>query len=216
MRLRIVKLGGSLFDLPGVADRLRGWLSGQPPALTLLVAGGGVLADAIRQAQKVHAFDDAAAHRLCLEAMAVTAALACELLPEATLARRPGEIDRAGSNRLQVVDVREFLVSAVNPLPESWQVTSDSIAAHLAVYLDADELVLLKSTLPQSMLSDPPASVNALAAHGLVDDFFPRAMRAFLVNADESGRGDVCVRLVNLRDARFAELAVTEARATHA
>ena len=50
MSMRIVKLGGSLLDLPRLAERLRAWLAGQPSATTVLVAGGGVLADSIRQA----------------------------------------------------------------------------------------------------------------------------------------------------------------------
>jgi aspartokinase-like uncharacterized kinase len=215
VHLRIVKLGGSLLDLPGVADRLRLWLAGEPSAATLLVVGGGQLADAIRQAQTVHVLSDAAAHRLCLEVMGVTAALAGELLPEATLVRRPAEIDRAAPG-LQVVDVREFLIAA-EPLPESWQVTSDSIAAHLAVSLGADELVLLKSTLAKLESPELPASPHALAVHGLVDEFFPLAVKPFLAGVDRhGGSGDARVRLVNLRDAHFADVAVVETPAVSA
>ena len=195
--LRIVKLGGSLLDLPGVADRLRTWLAGQPPAATLLVVGGGLLADAIRQAQRVHGLDDAAAHRLCLDVMGVTAALACELLPGATLVRRPDGIDRSAPGRLQIVDVREFLLAGADPLPQSWQVTSDSIAAHLAAFLGAEELVLLKSTLPRSELAELPASPRALADQGMVDDYFPCAVQAFLAGAARRAGGNARVRLVN-------------------
>jgi aspartokinase-like uncharacterized kinase len=210
LSLRIVKLGGSLLDLPGVAERLRTWLAAEPPAATLLVAGGGRLADAIRQAQRVHALDDAASHRLCLDVMGVTGALACELLGEATLVRRPDEIDRTPPGRLQVVDVREFLIAATDPLPESWQVTSDSIAAHLAILLGAEELVLLKSTLPESESSELSASAAALAAQGMVDDYFPRAVNAFLSGAARRAGRSARVRLVNLRDEQFAEVSVHE------
>jgi 5-(aminomethyl)-3-furanmethanol phosphate kinase len=208
MHLRIVKLGGSLLDLPGVADRLRLWLAGEPPAATLLIVGGGQLADAIRRAQQVHGWDDAASHRLCLDIMGVTAALACELLPEASLVRRPDEIDRTAPG-LPIIDVRAFLIAA-DPLPESWQVTSDSIAAHLAVLLEADELVLLKSTLPESELPSINASPRALAARGIVDEYFPHAVKPFLDAADCHAGGRDRVRLVNLRHSRFAELAVVD------
>ncbi|HEX4143947.1 MAG TPA: hypothetical protein VHY91_10465 [Pirellulales bacterium] len=207
MPLRVVKLGGSLLDLPGVADRLRTWLVGQPPAVTLLVVGGGRLADAIRQAQRLHAFDDSAAHRLCLDVMGITATMACELLPDSTLVRRPDEIDRAAPGRLQVVDVREFLAAAPEPLPETWQVTSDSIAAHLAALLRADELVLLKSALPPL---DASASPDSLAADGIVDDYFPYAVKTFLADADRHPQRAARVRLVNLRDTRCAELSVCD------
>ncbi len=74
--------------------------------------------------------------------------------------------------------------------------TSDSIAAHVVLMLGAEELMLLKSTLPQQT----SASASDLVAQGVVDDYFPTAARSFLTGAR--------VRLINLRDAQFAEVAV--------
>ena len=56
--------------------------------------------------------------------------------------------------------------SAVAPLPHTWDVTSDSIAAALAIELEADELVLLKST------PTPSTDVDELSALGYVDRYF--------------------------------------------
>ncbi|HTU25616.1 MAG TPA: hypothetical protein VMF30_09480 [Pirellulales bacterium] len=201
MPLRIVKLGGSLLDLPGLAERFGAWLARQPAAATLLVVGGGRLADAIRALQQVHRFDDRAAHYLCLDAMGLTATLLCELLPGTTFVRQPEHIDRAATG-VQVIDVRPILPLA-EPLPESWSVTSDSIAAHLATLLAADELVLLKSTLPQSPADGAFPAPQELAAAGLVDEFFPQAVGTFLAGQAATGRR---VRLVNLRDPDGIEL----------
>jgi len=52
---------------------------------------------------------------------------------------------------------------AADELPHSWEVTSDSLAAYLAMLLGAEELVLVK----------PVASGD-----GLVDPFFFRALAA--------------------------------------
>ena len=73
---------------------------------------------------------------------------------------------------------------AVGPLPESWDVTSDSIAARLAEIIAADELVLLKSA-PAA-----PGLLHEIAAAGYVDNFFPQA-----------AEGLMRVRFANLRGA---------------
>ncbi len=54
-------------------------------------------------------------------------------------------------------------------LPADWSVTSDSIAARIAITLSADELVLLKSaSLPNAANCDIQEMSNA----GYVDGFF--------------------------------------------
>ena len=58
------------------------------------------------------------------------------------------------------------------PLPEGWEVTSDSIAARIADRLGADRLILLKSANLRAGLSRTEA-----AAAGLVDPHFPIAAR---------------------------------------
>ncbi len=207
MSLRVVKLGGSLLDVPHLADRLRAWLAGQSLATTVVVAGGGLLADAIRQGQRVHDFDDPAAHRLCLDVMSVTARLMCAILPEARFCGDVGEIDRHAEGSWQICDTRRLVLAANErgDLPESWDLTSDSIAAYLALLLEANELVLLKSTLPQS--ND---SVAALAAAGVVDRCFPQWVHRLGSTPRQVGQHRTGVRLVNLRDKRFAEVTLPE------
>jgi aspartokinase-like uncharacterized kinase len=59
-----------------------------------------------------------------------------------------------------------------DPLPASWDVTSDSIAARIAAGLNASRLVLLKS-------ASLPCGVDCAQAArlGLVDPFFPVVAR---------------------------------------
>jgi aspartokinase-like uncharacterized kinase len=104
--------------------------------------------------------------------MRITARLLAEVLPEATFVVNFGRLrDEIPRGRLTLFDPWSFL-RAVEPrlpgtrLPESWDVTSDAIAARLAIVLGADELVLLKSVLPA-----PTAHVKHLAATGYVDRF---------------------------------------------
>ncbi|MBI2824981.1 MAG: hypothetical protein HYX69_09885 [Planctomycetia bacterium] len=192
---RVVKLGGSLLDVPGLAGRLRSWLARQEPAETLLIVGGGALADAIREADHHHGLPENVAHWLCIRAMAIQAELVRALLPEAVWLDSVAELAaRPVGPRLAITDPWRFLRedeprALGTRLPESWDVTSDSIAARLAEIVGAAELVLLKSALPSEK------SIAELAAAGYVDRFFPQA-----------AAGLECIRYVNFRDAHPPEV----------
>ena len=201
MPRRVIKLGGSLLDFKHLAPRLRTWLAAQPPMPSVIVAGGGRLADAIRDAYAVHRLDEEAAHWLCIRLLGVTAELLARLLPEAVLLRQFDDLlARIDETSLTIFDPEQFLreeacllkrsgAKGLAPLPHSWDVTSDSIAARLAAVLHADELVLFKSSLPSS-----PATLQQAADNGYLDRYFPTAA------ADLSR-----IRCVNLRSDAFAE-----------
>jgi aspartokinase-like uncharacterized kinase len=176
MSLRIVKVGGSLLDWPGLPTALRTWLAEQAPGVNVLLAGGGKLADVIRRAAETFGLGDEAAHWLCIEAMGTSAKLLAAVLDDNnSLLTSVEALRRQDGGQLVILDPREFLLRDERQLPgdvlpHTWSVTSDSIAARLAQVLAADELVLLKS-------ADPPAVVTLadLAACGYVDAYFPAA-----------------------------------------
>jgi len=177
-RVRVVKLGGSLLGVDGLADRFRRWHTAQTPEPCVMIAGGGPLADVVRDAFRRHRLSEAAAHWLCVGLLNVTAELLHCLLPESELLADFSQL--SGRDRhppLTIFQVEAFLRrqpprQAAEPLPHTWEVTSDSIAARLATALEAGELVLLKSGLPSH-----GASLQQAADAGYVDAFFPRAAR---------------------------------------
>jgi aspartokinase-like uncharacterized kinase len=197
MARRVVKLGGSLLELPYVVGRLRTWIASQVPATTVLVVGGGRLADAIRDAQSLHGFSDSAAHWLCIRAMAIQAEMMRLLMPEAQLISTAAEVQCNLAPQLKIVDPWRFSCQpGPNPLislPESWDVTSDSIAARVAEIIGADELVLLKSALPAD------SAIAAMSQAGYVDRFFPQAASAL-----------ARIRFVNLREGRYPETLIAQ------
>ena len=152
------------------------------------------LADAIRDAFARHRLDEASAHWLCIRLLGVTAELVARLLPEAVLVKQFDEITSASpATLLAIFDPEQFLRDeTVDPLPHSWDVTSDSIAARVAARLDTAELVLLKSHLPSGH-----ATLQEAAHAGFVDRYFPIA-------AAELAR----IRCVNLRAENVAEVAL--------
>lgn len=177
---RVVKIGGSLLDFAPFPERFAQWLGRQPTAPTVLVVGGGAVADAIRAADARFHLGEETSHQLCLEAMGLTARLLqaivaphfARLAPPLChdLRRLRGEPDEY---ELMVCDVGPWLRDddSEETLPHTWDVTSDSIAARVAQAIGADELVLLKSC------AAPSTSRDAAARIGYVDHFFPVASR---------------------------------------
>lgn len=174
--IRVVKVGGSLFDWDGLPEAVTQWLASRPPAQNILIAGGGELADAIRHVASRYKTPEVAAHWLCVDAMSVSAQLLGAILRDRLRVITSWNIFRslvASGGEDCVFDPREYLrafepQTKGTPLPRDWNVTSDSIAARVAIAIEARELMLLKS-------QDPPAgaSPEELAQTGYVDQFFP-------------------------------------------
>lgn len=191
---RVIKLGGSLLDWPELPQAFSAWLALAPRAASIVVVGGGAIVESLRQLDKAAGLSAEASHWLAIQAMSLTAALAAERLHGATRVEEFEELQRTGGSGVRIFDVERFLradAESADPLPCSWEVTSDSIAARLAVRLEAEELVLLKSTLPRRHASRP-----MLAQDGFVDAYFPTAAES------------VTVRAVDLRGADFPQMAI--------
>lgn len=182
----IVKVGGSLLSLPDLAARLR-------EALTLLdgpaalIVGGGAAVDTVRDWGTVFDLDEVTAHWLAVDSLSLTARLVCDLLnrdgrdggPAESVAEIvadwPGVCRAISCGVIPVVNPRGLLSSVADErsieLPESWAVTSDSIAAAIAVHWNVSQFVLLKSVAKPAdgLLCDADAS--ALTERP-VDDWF--------------------------------------------
>src|SRR5439155_895308 len=78
----VVKVGGSLFDHPNLGPALREFVESLAPAEVLLVPGGGPVADAVRELDRVHGLGEEAAHWLALRALGVTRELLRRLIEE--------------------------------------------------------------------------------------------------------------------------------------
>lgn len=166
----LVKLGGSL--LASDVRPLLGALAGLASARRLAVLpGGGPFADAVRAALQRHPAGDSAAHWMAILAMDQHAQLLAGLEPRSRLCVCADEVEAAAADgRLAVLAPYAWL-RAADPLPHSWDVTSDSLAAWLAARLDARRLLLLKSVAP-------PGDVRATdaARDGLVDRHLPETL----------------------------------------
>jgi len=164
----VVKLGGSLLAGPAWPAEVARLLAGIEPPL-VVVAGGGRLVDALRALDAAAPQPPAVMHDLAIRCMGITARLVAAALGLPLVA----EADAASP--AAVLDAAAWLGRAgrLADLPVGWHVTSDTIAAAVAVQTGA-ALVLVKSVPPPC-----PGDVLApLAAAGWVDDFFPTAAAA--------------------------------------
>ena len=176
----VVKVGGSLYDLPRLGDCLQAWLA-ERDARVLLVPGGGLAADWVRALDAQDDLGSERAHWLALRALTFAAHVLAQRVPGAVVIEEAA--DRATAWRLgqiPILDMYAFTLAdeaRADHLDHSWDVTSDSLAARVAVVAGIKELVLLKSCgLPE------PIDWSSAAAQGYVDAAFPTVVGSLRVS----------------------------------
>ena len=163
----------------------------------LVVPGGAEFADTVREHDRRFALRPQTAHRMAILAMDQFGWALADLIPGAV------RCSKISASRPGVVPVLlpAALLAERDPLPESWAVTSDSIAAWVAGTAGAGRLVLVKPvaglyrTWPPT---DEPIArltvdeLDALRPAG-VDEHLPAALRTagvetWVIGGREPGR----------------------------
>jgi aspartokinase-like uncharacterized kinase len=141
----VVKIGGGLLAQAGRLDAVLAEIALVSQGVPLLVVpGGGPFADAVRDVDRKLGLSDDAAHWMAVLAMDQYAHLIASRLVGGVLVTEPGEIGRAlDGGSIPVLAPYSWLRRA-DPLPHSWDVTSDSIAAWVSGQVGARRLVLVK------------------------------------------------------------------------
>lgn len=167
----VVKIGGSLLADPPRLSAVLAELAdgGQGPCV--VVPGGGPDADAVRAAQREEGFSDAQAHRRALGAMGATAARFRAIEPRLVTSLAPW--DDTSPETVLVWDPA-LLCDGHPDIPETWDVTSDSLALWLASRIGAPACTLVKSADAL-----PGCDAQTLSRIGLVDAAFPAFARCF-------------------------------------
>ncbi|MEP9353224.1 aspartate kinase [Xanthobacter sp. KR7-65] len=185
----VLKIGGSL-GRAGAPRTLLARLAGRPG--TVLVPGGGALADGVRVLQPAWGLSDGAAHKMALLAMEQTAHAFLDLEPRLHAADSLAGL-RAAAGRGTALWLPAAMTLGEPTIRESWDVTSDSLALWLAVQLGAARLVLVKApgVCPPPPAGSRAADLAAWSTGGLVDAAFATMADGFsgdilLVPADDA------------------------------
>jgi aspartokinase-like uncharacterized kinase len=181
----VVKVGGSLFDCPGLGERLSLWLKALGRRQVILTAGGGNAAEMVRNMDRLHGLGEERSHNLALRSLTFTAHLLVELLPGRPKFAVVEHLSQCQElwqqDGVPILDLGSFARdddASPERLPHCWAVTSDSLAARVAVVAQARELVLLKSaTIPQEMSWDEASRL------GYLDEYFPNVARGLRIRA---------------------------------
>jgi aspartokinase-like uncharacterized kinase len=174
----VVKLGGGLLaHLERFETALRSIENAARAEPLLVVPGGGPFADTVRHADERFRPGDSAAHWMAVLAMDQHAHLIAARLSGGVIVGSAAEAAAAiNAGSIPVLAPYRWLRDA-DPLPHSWEVTSDSIAAWVAGALGARRLVLVK----------PPGA----SGDGAVDPYFARVLPAHIsaevISADRIG-----------------------------
>jgi 5-(aminomethyl)-3-furanmethanol phosphate kinase len=165
----VLKVGGSLLSRPDWPALLASLIAARGPSGCCLVVGGGAVVDGLRSLDKTLPQSPQLMHDLAIDGMRLTARLVAAAV-NVPMAAAPPE-----DGGVAVLDVPDWLRigARATTLPVGWQVTSDAIAATVAV--EHGGRLLLAKSVPPPPCPDNGDLLLAVARAGWVDDHFPVA-----------------------------------------
>jgi 5-(aminomethyl)-3-furanmethanol phosphate kinase len=182
--LSVLKVGGSLSSEPNKLMLLMAKLDELSKTHRLvIVPGGGDFADAVRKLDKQFSLDRRISHRMAILAMDQYGLLLSDLSPHSSIVSTFKDVkDVANSGKLPI-----FLPSHVmfkdDPLENSWEVTSDSIALYIAHKLQAIK-VLFVTDVDGIYTANPKTETSAaLAKEVTPQDLSARKLRTSVDSA---------------------------------
>ncbi len=114
-------------------------------ANVVVVPGGGEFADTVRNLQKIHQFDELAAHQMALLAMCQFGYLLAGMNKQFKIIEDIEILSSTMGKSLPLLWLPTILINDQSEIPASWDFTSDSIALWLATKISATKLVIVKS-----------------------------------------------------------------------
>ncbi|MEE8168211.1 MAG: hypothetical protein V3T58_05010 [Candidatus Hydrothermarchaeales archaeon] len=169
----VVKVGGSLMDIArDVMEELKGWDA-------LIVPGGGIFADVVRDVYKEHVLSEGTAHSMAIAAMDQYGRFLADISGVKTT-------DSLSDVATPCVFLPYHVYSKSSALEPSWDVTSDTIGCHVAKEVGADRFIILTDV--NGVYIDgrlvPVISAQELSTLGTtcIDSALPRYLKEYCID----------------------------------
>ena len=186
----VIKVGGGISEHPEALRTLCKKLNEIAKKHRLLIVpGGGEFADVVRGIEKRFATSAYVSHKMAVLAMDQFGLLLSELIPNAIAIASLEKAKDYWKSETTPIFLPSKMMFREEPLEASWDVTSDSIAAFVALRVKADIAILAKD-VDGIFSSDPKRNADAklikeISASALskmrvetgVDRYLPRLLR---------------------------------------
>ncbi|MCW4003404.1 MAG: delta 1-pyrroline-5-carboxylate synthetase [Candidatus Bathyarchaeota archaeon] len=184
----VVKVGGSLAAYPKNLKSLCTKLNEIAKKQKLLIVpGGGEFADTVRNHDKKFALSRGASHRMAILGMDQYGLLLSDLTPNSCVVCSLEEAKKAADVGKVPVFLPFQLMLNEDPLENSWDVTSDSIAVYIAGKIGAGKVLLItdvdgiftddpKRNSAAKMIKEVSASELLGRKRTSVDKFLPKLL----------------------------------------
>jgi aspartokinase-like uncharacterized kinase len=140
----VIKIGGSLAEDPERLRVLCTKLSEFAKKYAIVVVpGGGRFADVVRDFDQRFTLSSVVSHRMAILGMDQFGLLLCQIIPNSCATYLLSDAKQLSEIRVVPVFLPSRLMFQEEPLENSWNVTSDSIAAYVASRLHVAKVLLV-------------------------------------------------------------------------
>ena len=162
----MIKVGGSLAENPSALRKLGTELRCLAKQYSIvIIPGGGKFADVVRMLDANFSLPPIVSHQMAILAMDQYGLLLSKVIPESITCQTLAEAKKLSAKRALPILLPSKLLFRKDPFLPSWDVTSDSISAYIALKLNACKVIL--ATDVDGIFSEDPhcgLNVNLLAA----------------------------------------------------
>ena len=157
----VLKVGGSLTKKPQNLTKLCHQMSKLSGSHKIcIVPGGAQFADTVREIDNQYEISKKVAHKMAILAMDQYGLFLSDMTPDSYLCYKLREANKSRKAKLPIFLPSQLMFNE-DPLENSWDVTSDSIAAYIARQLQAEKLVLV-TDVDGVFLEDPKTSKSKM------------------------------------------------------